>query len=71
MMCSVKSNVIKSGMYKVSGVKKVDNIKFDCQHNDSDEDCNKCCKHGIIWSCNGCEDYKSMFVKEVERNEQI
>ena len=31
-------------------------IKKWCSYSDGDEDCNKCGKHGYIFSCAGCED---------------
>ena len=36
-------------------------INFDCQYNDSDEDCGKCTKHGYIFGCEGCSDYVNFF----------
>ena len=31
-------------------------VKKWCSYYDGDEDCNKCGKHGYIYSCAGCED---------------
>lgn len=36
-------------------------IEYGCIYNDSDEDCNKCVKHGYIFSCDGCDDYVNFF----------
>ena len=36
-------------------------INIDCQYYDGDRDCNKCCKHGYIFGCEGCDDYKDFF----------
>jgi hypothetical protein len=36
-------------------------INMDCRYYDGDEDCNKCCKHGYIFGCEGCDDYVDFF----------
>ena len=36
-------------------------IHMDCRNYDGDEDCNKCCKHGYIFGCEGCDDYIDFF----------
>lgn len=32
-------------------------LDVSCIYECSDEECNKCAKHGIVWSCAGCQDY--------------
>jgi len=44
-----------------------DNI--ECVFNDSDEDCSKCAKHGIIFTCAGCKDFKPWFGNAEDDND--
>ena len=40
-------------------------IKFDCQHNLSDDDCGKCSIMGYIFDCpDDCEEYKDFFGRQ-------
>lgn len=56
-------------------------VEQSCTNYCGDEDCYKCCKHGIIFSCpNPCHDYldffgrnsqeKHWFEAELERNRE-
>ena len=36
-------------------------VEESCMNYDGDEDCYKCCKHGYIFSCAGCDDYVDFF----------
>lgn len=37
-------------------------VEQSCMNYDGDEDCYKCCKHGIIYFCpNPCPDYVDFF----------
>lgn len=38
-------------------------IHMDCVNYDGDEDCNKCCKHGYIFGCDGCDDFENFCSK--------
>lgn len=47
-------------------------VEVSCQNYDGDEDCQKCCKHGYIFSCpEDCPDYIDFFghKKGAERKE--
>ena len=33
-------------------------INTSCPYYDGDEDCDKCVKHGFIFSCEGCDEKK-------------
>ena len=47
-------------------------IDYSCLNYDGDEDCHKCCKHGYIFGCDGCEDYEGYFTKKKEaKNEEV
>ena len=41
-------------------------IRHDCLNYDGDEDCHKCCKHGFIFGCEGCNDCETFFTKKGE-----
>ena len=41
-------------------------IRSDCLNYDGDEDCHKCCKHGFIFGCEGCNDCETFFTKKGE-----
>jgi len=45
-------------------------LEEDCKHYCGDEDCAKCGKKGIIFGCAGCKDYKPMFGKEEEEENE-
>ena len=44
-------------------------IYDDCIHYCGDDDCNKCSKHGYIFSCDGCDDYTDFYGKVYTREE--
>lgn len=51
------ARLLAENMYE--SILKEDNmIHHDCVNYDGDEDCNKCCKHGFIFGCEGCDDFE-------------
>lgn len=45
-------------------------LDYRCIYNDSDEDCNKCVKHGYIYRCGSCQDGVDCFGKPIFKKDE-